>query len=238
MKQLYLENLPELPFNVTEALNQLRISLGFSGENIQTVMVTSSTPNEGKSFVTMELWKMMAEIGSRTALIDCDMRNSVMGDTVGFRTNDDLVGIVHYLAGKADLKDIVYATNIPNAYLIPVSTNVPNPTVLLEGKRFQEIIDVCKEEFDFVLIDTPPLGSVADALNIAPKTDGSLLVIRSGETPKKVVENSINLLRRTGAPLLGVVLNRADTSKNGNQYYYNRYYQYGYYNNESYYGKK
>lgn len=234
MKQMILENMPELPFNVTEALNQLRVSIGFSGENVKVVMVTSSTSNEGKSFVTMQLWKMMAEVGTRVVLIDCDMRNSEMKSRWGFQSNGDILGIVHYLAGKADINDIVYATDVPNGYIIPVAANVPNPTILLEGRRFHEVIDVCREEFDFVLIDTPPLGAVADALNVAPLTDGSLLIIRSGTTPRRVVENSIDLLKRAGVPLLGVVLNRADTSKKGNSYYYNHYYQYGYYNDESY----
>ena len=237
MKQIYIENMPNLPFNVSEALNQLRVSLGFSGEDIKTIMITSSTPNEGKSFVTMQLWKMLAEVGNRALLIDCDMRNSEMKNKWGFQTEDDLLGIVHFLAGKAEINDIVYSTNVPNGYIVPVAANVPNPTILLESQRFRELLDVCKHEFEYILIDTPPLGSVADAMNIAPKTDGSLLIIRSGETPRKVVENSVSLLKRSGVPLLGVVLNRADTSKHGNNYYYNHYYQYGYYNDRGYYGQ-
>lgn len=227
MKQIKIEKMPELPFNVSEALNQLRISLGFAGENIKVVMITSSTPNEGKSFITMQLWKMIAEVGNRVVLIDCDMRNSEMKSRWGFETDSDMYGIVHYLAGKATIQDIVYSTDVPNGYVIPVSANVPNPMILLEGERFKEVIDICREEFDFVLIDTPPLGAVADALNVAPKTDGSLLIIRSGETPKRVVLNSVDLLRRAGVPLLGVVLNRAPVAGKGGNYYYSRYYYYG-----------
>ena len=83
-------------------------------------------------------------------------------------------------------------------------------------------------DVDYVLIDTPPLGSVADALTVAGYCDGSLLVVRSGDTPRKLIENSVQLLQRTETPMLGMVLNRADTGRKGNGYYYNHYYRYGY----------
>ena len=78
MKELELHKIPNLPFDVSEALNQLRINLGFCGDQIKTIMVTSSVPNEGKSFVTLQLWKMIAEVGVPAVLIDCDLRNSEM----------------------------------------------------------------------------------------------------------------------------------------------------------------
>lgn len=226
MKQLMVENIPELPYYMTEALNQLRISLGFAGENIKSIMITSSTPNEGKSFITMQLWKMMAEAGNRVIVIDCDMRNSEMRTQWGFALESGDKGLVHCLSAKADINDIVYATNIKNAYIIPTEVLVPNPINLLEGRSFKELMTICRREFDYILIDTPPLGAVADALSVGPKTDGCLLVIRSAYTPKRAVENSVNLMERSGVPLLGIVLNRADTNRKGN-YYYNQYYRYG-----------
>ena len=228
MKTLYIKNIPELPYYVTEALNQLRISLGFSGENVKTIMITSSTPNEGKSFITMELWKMMAEAGNRVLVIDADMRNSEMKSQWGFELKSGDCGLVHVLSGRAKIKNVVYETNIENAYIIPVEVLIPNPINLLEGNHFRELMQICRKEFDYVLIDTPPIGMVADALTIGPKTDGCLLVIRSAVTPKRAVENSFNLLERSGVPLLGMVLNRADMARKGN-YYYNQYYNYGEY---------
>lgn len=234
MKFLNITKMPDLPFDVAEALNQLRINLGFSGENIKVIMTTSSTPDEGKSFVSMNLWRQMAEIGNTVLYVDCDMRNSELKSRWGFQTEEPLVGIVHYLSGKAELADVVYQTNLENGYLIPVATDIANPVILLESSRFKAMIDWAKTQFDYVILDTPPLGSVADALNIAPYADGSLLIIRSGEVPRKIVENSMNLLKRTDTPLLGVVLNRADTSSKGNGYYYNHYYRYGYGNDYGY----
>lgn len=226
MKYLEIRTMPKLPFNVSEALNQLRVNIGFCGTDVKIIMLTSSLPNEGKSFLAMQLWKQMAEVGTPTLLIDCDLRNSEMRAKYGLASDEKMVGSVHYLAGKAELQDVVYQTNIPNGYIIPAAALVANPTILLEGARFSQMIEGCSRKFACILVDTPPIGSVADALNIATHCDGTVLVVRSGETPRKMVENSVQLLRRTETPLLGIVLNRADISKKSS-YYYNRYYSYG-----------
>ena len=229
MNNLTITNMPTLSFDVQEAVNQRRINLGFTGESIKVVMVTSSLPNEGKSFVAMSLWRNMASVGNNVVLIDADIRNSEIRDRYGFQAEAGLVGIEHFLSGKIDANSVLYSTNTKNGYIIPVSTNVIDPTTLLESSRFGQLISMCREKFDYVIIDTPPLGSVADALNIARYADGSILVIASGNTPKKLAMEVITSLKRTEKPLLGVVLNRVDTSgRNSNYGYYYRYGGYGY----------
>lgn len=237
MKKLEVRKLPELSFDVSEALNQLRINLSFCGTEVKTIMVTSSVPNEGKSFIAMQLWKMIAELGTPTLLIDCDFRKSELRNKYGFSMPGQATGGVHYLAGKASLEDVIYETNIPNGYIIPVAKTVSNPTILLENPRFTEMIESCKKKFGIILVDTPPIGSVADALNIATHCDGTVLVVRSGETPRKVVSDSVQQLRRTEVPLLGIVLNRAEINGKSNMYYYRRYYKSGYYKYGYGYGK-
>ena len=128
------------------------------------------------------------------------------------------------------MSDVIYQTNIPNGYMIPTTSAIANPTILLEGTRFSHMIESCAKTFSYVLIDTPPLGSVADALNVAPHCDGTVLVVRSGATPRKLVDNSVQLLKRTETPLLGIVLNRADMNSKSNMYYH-RYYRSSYYYN-------
>lgn len=231
MKKITIGKMPQLPFEMSEAINQLRVNLSFCGSNVKTIMVTSSTPNEGKSFVTMQLWRMIAELGTPTLLIDCDFRKSEIRRKYGLSTPGHLLGGVHYLAGKAELDDVIYETNIPNGYILPVAKNVTNPTILLESERFGQMMEQCCEKFGVILVDTPPLGSVADALNIATHCDGTVLVVRSGETPRKLVGNSVQLLQRTEVPLLGVVLNRAEVNSKSSMYY-NRYYKSGYYYKE------
>lgn len=238
MNKMQITRLPQLPFEVEEALNQLRINLSFCGSDVRTIMVTSSIPNEGKSFVTMHLWRMIAELGTPTLLIDCDFRKSELRTKYGFSVNGSITGSAHYLAGRASLDDVIYETNIPNGYIIPVAKTVSNPTILLENPRFTEMIEACKQKFGLILIDTPPLGSVADALNVATHCDGTVLVVCSGQTPRKLVSNSVQLLKRTETPLLGMVLNRAEINDKSNVYYYHKYYKSGAYGGYGYgYGK-
>lgn len=228
MKTLEIRAMPQLPFDMTEALNQFRVNLGFCGDEVKTIMLTSSMPNEGKSFLTLQLWKMMAEVGTPTVLIDCDFRNSEIRSKYGLSSKERIIGGPHYLAGKAELQDVIYQTNIPNGFMIPVTSSIANPTILLENARFTHMIEECSKIFGYVLIDTPPISSVADALNIATHCDGTVLVVRSGETPRKMVDNSVQLLKRTDTPLLGIVLNRADMNSKSNMYYH-RYYKSNYY---------
>ncbi len=236
MKRITMTKMPELPFDVQESVNQLRVNLGFSGENIRTIMVTSCLPNEGKSFVTICLWRNIASVGSNVVLIDADIRNSEMRHRYGMQSEDGLVGIEHYLSGKLGINDVVYQTDLPKGYIVPVSTNVIDPTILLESEHFKSLINACRENFDYVIIDTPPLGSVADALNIAKYCDGSVLVLASNSTSRRLAQDVVTSLKRTETPLLGVVLNRVDTSSRGSAYgYYSRYGAYGAYGQ---YGKK
>ncbi len=229
MKTIELKNLPELPFDAQEALNQFRINLGFCGENIKKIMITSSVPNEGKSFISVQLWKMLSEIGISTLLIDCDLRNSEMRSKIGISyTDGSAIGCAHYLAGKAKLDDVIYKTNIKNGYMIPSACSIINPTMLLEQESFDIMLDKVGDVFDMVIIDTPPIASVADSLNIATKVDGTVLVVRSNNTPRRLITNSVQLLERTSTPLLGMVLNRIDTRSSGGGYY-GRYYKNGYY---------
>lgn len=148
MNKLQIGKMPQLPFEVSEAINQLRINLSFCGSDVKTIMITSSTPNEGKSFVTMQLWRMIAELGTPAVLIDCDFRES--GDahaSTGISTSGQLIGGVHYLAGKAELDDVIYETNVPNGYIIPVAKTVTNPTILLESERFTQMVKHCPPAF-------------------------------------------------------------------------------------------
>lgn len=229
MKKAIMSNFLELPFAVEESLNQLRINLGYTGEDIKTIMITSTLPNEGKSFIATNLWKMMAGVGNKVVLLDCDLRNSTIRAKYNLKSDEELKGIVHYLSGQADVEDVIYETNVPNGYIIPVITNISSPAILLEGRRFKMLLEACRQVFDYVIVDTPPLGSVSDALNIVSQCDGSLLVVRSGEIPRRMVSDSMAMLKKTGKPMLGVVLNRVMGNGGSKSYYYKRYYHYSKY---------
>lgn len=157
---------PDLPYAVEEAMNRLRINVKFCGKNTKKIMLTSCLPNEGKSTVAVYLWKMLAEAGFPSVLVDVDLRNSVLMKSVQVDVSDKK-GLNHYLFGLAEYDEVVYKTNIENASIVPCTQLLENPSPLLEDIRFRELLDKLATEYRFVIIDTPPLGSVSDGALIA-----------------------------------------------------------------------
>lgn len=232
MKTIEL-SIPELPYAAEEALNRLRVNVKFSGKGIQTIMIISSVPNEGKSHVAVYLWKMLAEAGFRTVLVDCDLRKSVLKSEMKFKCDKDYQGLDYYLSGLAEYDDVVYHTNIENADIVPVTNLLQNPSSLLEDARLGELFQTLEKNYDYVIVDSPPLISVSDGILIAQYCDGAILIVRSGETPRSLIRQSINQLEQTDCHLLGTVLNGVATGNRA----YGRYY--GYYSKyySEYYGK-
>ena len=218
--------IPELPYAAEEALNRLRVNVKFSGKDIKTILVISSVPNEGKSHVSVYLWKMLAEVGFRTVLVDCDLRKSVMKDELMFRCEVPYQGLDYYLSGLAEYQDIVHATNVENGDIVPCTNLLQNPSSLLEDPRLRDLFSRLEEDYDYVIVDSPPLVSVSDGILIAQCCDGALLVVRSGETPRALVKQSLAQLERANCRLFGTVLNGVHTSSRayGYGYGYGKYY--------------
>ena len=226
MKSLTLNRLKNYPFDVTESINQLRVNLSFTDKDLKRIVITSSIPNEGKSTISLALWRSLAGIGKKTLLIDCDLRRSQYRTECQMRTEEVFVGIAHVLSGQNDIQDVIYKTNVPNGYIIPVTSLINNPGILLESHRMNELMEQVYDVFDYIIIDTPPMASVADALTVLKNADASIFVVRSGMAKKELVKESVEKLKRTGKPLLGMVLNGVDTSARGSYYYkgYGDYY--------------
>jgi len=218
-----INNMPELPYAIEEAVNRLRVNLSFLGTDVKKIMVISTTPDEGKSFVAMQLWRQLAEVGESSILVDADMRKSVMVDKYEIVREDGekIRGNSYYLSNNIALEDAVLATEYEGSGILPNIDNVVNPARLLEGNRFKETLDELSEAYRYVIIDAPPLNLVSDGERIGSLCDGAILVVRGGETPKSMVKNSVRQLERAGCPLLGVVLNRVKGSGSG--YYYKQY---------------
>ncbi len=230
MKQLTI-TLPELPYAVEEAMNRLRINIKFCGKNTRKILLTSCLPNEGKSTISAYLWKMLAEAGFPTVLVDVDLRKSVMKKRFQIEYEEDMKGLNHYLSGLAEYDEVVYETNIQNGCLVPCTQLLENPSALLEDVRFRELLDKLAEHYRFVIIDTPPLGSVSDGALIASMCDGAVLVVCAGETPKAMIRQSLHEIEQSGCKLLGTVLNRAEVKSRAYGKYYGKYankYGYGY----------
>ncbi len=232
-QNIVIENMPELPYAMEEALNRLRINISFLGKKVRKIMVVSTLPNEGKSFVTLQLWNQMAKAGTSSILLDADLRKSVMVDKyqIKLEGSDDekLKGTSHVLSEDIALEDAIYHTPYECGDILPNIDNVVNPSMLLENDRFKELLNEMADKYRYVFVDSPPLELVSDGEMIGSLCDGAILVVRGGSTSKGMVKNSIRQLERAGCPLLGIVLNRVEGAKGG--YYYKKY-------GGSYYGSK
>ena len=200
-------------YQIVEAYKSLRTNLQFCGEDKKVIAITSCTPNEGKSSVSMQLGISLAEIGKRVILIDADLRKSVLlGRT---KTEKSVRGLAHFLSGQASLEDVICATNIKNFYMI-------------YSGPFRSLLNALRKVYDYVIVDTPPLGSVIDSAIVAEICDGSIMVIESGVISYRFAQEVKSQLEKSNCPLLGVVLNKVDMQK---QAYgkYGKYGQYKYY---------
>ncbi|MBE5774507.1 MAG: CpsD/CapB family tyrosine-protein kinase [Clostridiales bacterium] len=232
MKTIHL-TIPELPYAAEEAMNRLRVNVKFSGKEIKTILIASSVPNEGKSHVSVYLWKMLAEAGFKTVLVDCDLRKSVMKRELGFECDGEYQGLDYYLSGLAEYDDVIHNTNVENGDIVPITNLLQNPSSLLEDARFGELFQMLEDNYDYVIVDSPPLVSVSDGVLIAQYCDGAILIVRSGETPRSLIRQSMNQLERTQCHLLGTVLNGVATGNRAYGKYYGHYYKYY----SEYYGK-
>lgn len=229
---------PILPYSIEEAINRLRINISFLGSDVRRIMVVSTEPNEGKSFITLNLWKQMAMAGEPSILVDMDMRKSVMCAKYQLEREDglELKGTSHYLSGEDSIENMILHTDMKCGDILPNVDNVVNPSMLLESRKFTEMMDYMQQHYRYTFIDVPPLGLVSDGELIGSVCDGAVLNVRAGVTSRSAVRRSIQQLERAGCPLLGIVLNRVGGAGSG---YYSKYYgKNKYYYNDKYYSGK
>lgn len=194
-----------------EYYNLIRTNVQFSGSDIKVIAISSVQAGEGKTTTSTNLAISFANAGFKTLLIDADVRNSIMSGT--FRADENYEGLSSYLSGNSNLSDTISSTNIANLMLIPSGKVPPNPTSILQSKQFDNMIEVVRDLFDYVIIDTPPIGLVIDAAIIAKNCDGSILVAASGDTKRRFLQKAKEQLTQSGSPFLGVVLNKVDYKK-------------------------
>jgi capsular exopolysaccharide synthesis family protein len=221
-----------VPHDFGEAFRSLRTSLVFTSgtETTRIVGVTSSQPLEGKTTTACNLGAALALGGARVLLIDGDMRRPSLHKTMGLQ---NAIGLSHLLVGQARVRDAVQRTSEPNLFVITAGRTPPNPSELLSSDRMKAFLqNLASGPFDWVVLDTPPVLAVTDAVIVGPLVTGLVFVIGSGMTRRVHAERALETLRTSRPNLIGVVLNRVDFD--GNKYYYSRYYGYQY---KSYYGQ-
>lgn len=209
-------------YYVEEAFKSLRTNVQFCGEDKKVIVVTSSVPNEGKTNVSLNLAMSLTEAGKRVLFIDADLRKSVLAGRL--QVTGIIKGLTHFLSKQEKLQEIVCSTDIPNMYLVLAGPIPPNPAELLGSNLFEEMITAVRKVYDYVIIDSPPLGSVIDSAIIAEKCDGAILVVASDEVSYRFVQSVEQQLYKSGCPIIGAVLNKVDRTANGKYgKYYGRY---------------
>lgn len=225
--ELVAEHLPKS--QVSEAFRALRTSLLLSRADHppQVILVTSALPREGKTTAAANLAVTLAQLGDKTVVVDADLRKPGIGRLLNM-SGGNYAGLSSYLAGASslDLVTVPHPT-IPNLMAIPTGPLPPNPADLLSSHKLAEAIAELRKRFKFIVIDSPPVMAATDAVILSVQTDGVLLVVRSGETPKEAFTRTRDLLISVKCNILGVVLNAVDAS--APDYYYSyRYYPYSY----------
>ena len=242
MLNINLDKITDLDFKTKEAYKTLRTNVQFCGNDVKIISLTSCVPNEGKSMVSFNLAISMAETGKKVLFIDADLRKSVL---IGrYKINKAIKGLTQYLSGVEQLDDVRYSTNVKNMDLILSGPVPPNPAELLNNEKFTELLETARKEYDYVIIDTPPIGQVIDPAIVAQQTDGVIYLISQANISYKYAQKQIEQMRKSGCRILGAVLNKVDPEEKGGYYggYYGKYskkgygygYGYGYGNNGEY----
>jgi capsular exopolysaccharide synthesis family protein len=204
---------------VTEAYQNLRTALIFArrSEGGQVVLVTGSVPQEGKTTTLVNIGKLLAASGERTIVLDFDLRRATLHTQLGLLREP---GLTNYFVSHDDLNVLIRPTRVANLYALTAGPIPPNPPALLARRELTALIAELRQHFDWILLDSPPLASVTDALLLARHADLAVMVVRHNKVDKKLVKRSVVALRRVTPNLLGAVLNAVDAKGKGYHYYY------------------
>ncbi|MGP4070388.1 CpsD/CapB family tyrosine-protein kinase [Halobacillus sp. B29] len=203
---------------IAEQYRTIRTNLQFASvdKELETMIVTSAGPSEGKSLTTANVAVVFAQQGKKVLLVDADLRKPTVHYT--FRA-DNTSGLSNYLVRNRSLKELAKESRVENLDLLPSGPIPPNPSELLGSTMMEKLIEEAKEHYDMIIFDTPPVLAVADSQVLSKFVDGALLVVRSKQTEQEAAGKAKEQLEQSRANILGVVLNDMDV-KDSNYYYY------------------
>ena len=217
---------------MAESYRALRTSLLLSnlGAPPKVIMVTSARPQEGKTTTSINSAIVLAQKGVRVLLVDADLRRPSVHKTLGMGPRS---GLSNVLTGNATLEQAITVSPIlPNLFILPAGSPPPNPAELLASANMRDVLNELREQFDHVVIDTPPTLSVTDAVVLSPRMDAIILVIRSGQTTKQALRRARDILMQVNAKVTGVLLNAVDLTSPDYYYYYEYQGKYSHYYQE------
>lgn len=212
---------------ISEAYRTLRTNIQFSSidETIKSMAVTSTGPGEGKSTVSANIAVTMAQAGKKVLLVDCDLRKPKV--QTFFRISNRR-GLTNILVENVDYQDVIYSpSDIEGLDVITSGPIPPNPSELLGSKKMKNFIKKLEEEYDTVVLDTPPIALVTDGVVLSTITDGTIIVCAVGQADIEAAKAAKGLLEKVDANILGVVMNKVPI-KSGGYYRYHYYQQYSY----------
>jgi protein-tyrosine kinase len=205
-----------------EAYRTLRTSIQFAGldHKCRSIVVTSSSPGEGKSTTVANFGVVLAQTGSRVCLVDSDLRRPTLHRIFGLGNSR---GLTTALLEGLPLSQIAQPTNIPNLWVVTSGPLPPNPAELVGSNRMREALEAAAADYEMVLLDSPPVVSVADAVALATFADGVVMVVQTGKVPHEVIRRAIGQILAVKARILGVVMNGVNLKRDGYYYDYYRY---------------
>lgn len=208
----------DLKSPVTEAYRTLRTNLQFTriDSGLKKIMFTSAGPGEGKSTTISNTAVVLAQSGKKVLVIDGDLRKPVQ-HKIFQRKNR---GLTNYLVENMPITELIQDTNIPQLTLLTSGPIPPNPSELLNSKKMEEMLEQLVQQYDYLLIDAPPVVAVTDACVLASRVDGVVLVVASGAARPEMAQQAKELLIKAEGRILGVVLNRVEIQKEHSYYYY------------------
>ena len=212
----------EKGFLYEESMRMLRTNLQFSGGNLRVILFTSSIQDEGKSETSFQLAISFAKLDKKVLYVDADMRKSVF--TTRYQIKENVQGLSQYLSGQ-NTEDIVYKTNIKNMDVVFACPYAPNPAELLYENKLDEFIKEQRLQYDYIIIDAPPLANIVDAAVIGRCVDGAVIVVKSATVSQRMVKRVKDQLEKVNCKIIGAVLNGVEMKKNSYHYkYYGDYY--------------
>jgi capsular exopolysaccharide synthesis family protein len=204
---------------VTEAYQNLRTALLFArkDEGGQVVLITGTAPQEGKTTTLVNLAKLLAGSGERTIVLDCDLRRAQIHQRLDISRAP---GFTDYFVRHEELDSLIQSTRVPNLFALTAGPLPPNPPAMLARKNVADLFSHLRRQFEWILVDSPPLASVTDALLLARHADLAIMVVQHNNVDKKLVKRSVVALRKATPNLLGAILNAVDLKARSYHYYY------------------
>jgi capsular exopolysaccharide synthesis family protein len=219
VRDLYVHQHPTS--RVAECCRSLRTNILFSAADrqIKTIVVSSANPQEGKTTTVIYLGTTMAQSGQRVLLIDTDMRRPRLHASLGVPRQ---TGLSNLIVGDLDYNAVIKTTDIPNLFVLPCGPLPPNPAELLMSHRFEAVLAELAKRFDRIILDSPPLQVVTDAVVLSKQADGVILVVRADKTLRDDIRRSARQIRGVGGTIFGVIVNAIEHDGRG-RYYYSYY---------------